>query len=79
MASDGDDFVEPEDGFADDDLLSPDDINGEDYCNPIDIHSSYSVSLDGVHGGQQARSFLEREDFEVSCIDLCSLILQASA
>ncbi|KAF8362800.1 rga-1 [Pristionchus pacificus] len=49
MASDGDDFVEPEDGFADDDLLSPDDIN---------------VSLDGVHGGQQARSFLEREDFE---------------
>lgn len=54
MASDGDDFVEPEDGFADDDLLSPDDINGQDYCNPlISIHPIQSLSMVFMAGNKR--------------------------
>ncbi|KAI6196886.1 Rho GTPase-activating protein 1 [Aphelenchoides besseyi] len=44
------DFVEPEDGFADDDLLSPDELNG------LQISDNFS--------DQTTRSFLESENFE---------------
>ncbi|KAI6242753.1 Rho GTPase-activating protein 1 [Aphelenchoides fujianensis] len=50
------DFVEPEDGFADDDLFSPDEINGKSF--------RLRISNDEPAHDPAARSFLESENFE---------------